>query len=36
MMFFAAQLFLWASSVTVDICIAVSLKNAVCVVVEMF
>ena len=36
MMFFATQLLLGTSSVTVDICISVSLKNAVCVLVEMF
>jgi hypothetical protein len=35
-MLFAAQLLLVASSVSVYIYLAVSLKNAVCMLVEMF
>ena len=35
-MFFASQLSLWASSVSVDIYLAVSLKNAFCVLDEIF
>ena len=35
-MCFTAQLLLWASSDSVDIYIAVSLKYAVCMLVEIF
>jgi len=33
---FSAQLSLWPSSFSVDICLALSLKYTVCVLVEMF
>jgi len=33
---FAAHLLLWVGSVSIDICLAVSLQNAVYVLVEMF